>query len=248
MSRGTDMVEYDVITGELVKSNLPTILRIVAVLATIISLYFLFGMAHAVPTTGAATLVGSNNVTLAGTGFAATGWFEWGETSTSPYWKTPDKASTAGAITYRIHSAPLFGSTKFYYRACDATGCGNTLTFTTAAVTPLPTYNLGSMYTNMTENGYDILSIGQHLVDPFLWNPEMPLTIIFMLVFSPVFIGVWLRSRTVIVSLILGFITGGFILYANAGLGLGFPAEVVSLAQALCYVAFAGAVLYIVHR
>ena len=204
--------------------------------------------ASALPTTGAATLVGTNNATLVATGVSTEGWFEWGEVQDSLYWKTPNVTASAGSISYRIHSAPLFGSSTFYFRACDGTGCGNTLSFVTAAVTPIPTQNLGAMYTNMTENGYDMLSIGQHLVDPYIWNPEMPLTIIFMLIFSPIFIGVWLRSRTVVVALILGFISGSFILYANAGLGLGFPAEVVSLAQALCYVAFAGAVLYIVHR
>ena len=205
-------------------------------------------MVSALPTTNAATLVGTNNATLSATGVTTEGWFEWGEVQDSLYWKTPNVTASGGSISYRIHSAPLFGSSVFYFRVCDGTGCGNTLSFTTGTVTPIPTQNLGAMYTNMTENGYDMLSIGQHLVDPYIWNPEMPLTIIFMLVFSPIFIGVWLRSRTVVVALILGFISGSFILYANAGLNLGFPAEVVSLAQALCYVAFAGAVLYIVHR
>lgn len=217
-------------------------------LLVLLMLSFIVIPISALPTTGAATLVGTNNATLAATGVTTEGWFEWGEVQDSLYWKTSNVTASAGAISYRVHSAPLFGSTTFYYRACDGTGCGTTLSFTTKSVTPIPTQTLGAMYTNMTENGYDILAIGQHLVDPYVWNPEMPLTIIFMLVFSPVFIGVWLRSRTVIVALILGFISGSFILYANAGLNLGFPAEVVSLAQALCYVAFAGAVLYIVHR
>lgn len=48
--------------------------------------------------------------------------------------------------------------------------------------------------------------------------------------------------------LIFGFIVGSFILYADRGLNLGMPAEIVSLAQAICYLAFAGCVVYIIHR
>lgn len=204
--------------------------------------------ASAIPTTGAATAVGSNNATLHATGVGAIGWFEYGTMSGYLYWKTPNQTVTGGTMTYRVAQSPLTGNTLWIYRACDATGCGAEATFVTLAVTPLPTLHLGSFYENITESGFDIQYMATNLIDPFVWNPNVPLTVVFMLCFSPIFIGVWLRSRTVMVALLLGFITGSFILYADRGLNLGMPAEIISLSQAMCYVAFAGIVVYILKR
>ena len=195
--------------------------------------------------TGAASLVGSNNATINCIATSGKWWVEWGQT-TGLYWKSSNQSATATA--YRIHESPLFGNSYFYYRCCDSTGCGDTLNFTTAQVTPLIPTGIGSVYENITESGFDIPSIAGHIIDPYLWVPNMPLTIVFMLMFSPLFIGIWLRSRTVIVALIFGFIVGSFILFSNSTTGISMPPELVSLAQAICYVAFAGAILYIVHR
>jgi len=87
-----------------------------------------------------------------------------------------------------------------------------------------------------------------NLIGPYVWNTNIPLVIIFLLIFMPVFVGIWLRSRTAIMVMITGFITGSFILYADRGLQLGIPPEVTQVAQAMCYVAFAGAVIYILKR
>lgn len=204
--------------------------------------------ASAVPTTGAATAVGSNNATLAATGVGSIGWFEYGTMSGNLYWKTPNQTVSGGTMIYTVAHAPLTGNALWYYRACDTTGCGAQGSFNTLAVTPLPTVHLGGFYENVTESGFDIAFMAQNLIDPYTWNPNIPLTVIFMLCFSPIFIGVWLRSRTIMVVLLLGFITGSFLLYADRGLNLGMPAELVSLAQAMCYIAFAGAVVYVLHR
>lgn len=219
-------------------------------LLVILTVILMAGIAGAVPVTNPATLIGSNNVTLSGAGFASDGWFVWGQVPESEYWITPVRATTGGVLTYRISQSPLFGGSVYYFRACDATGCGNQESFTTVQVTPIPTLGIGGFYQNLTESGYDIPMIGMHLIDPYLWNGT-PITIVFMLIFSPVFIGIWLRSRTVVVALILGFITGSFLLYVQSpaiGIGVVLPAEIVGIAQALCYISFAGAVLYIVHR
>jgi hypothetical protein len=218
-------------------------------LILVIGLLLIVGIASAVPTTGAATLIGSNNVTVSGTGFTGDAWFVWGQVSTSEYWTTPHRASSYGLSNYTISQSPLFGSTVFYFRACDSTGCGNQRSFTTLPVTPIPDQNIGGVYQNMTESGYDIPMMGSHLIDPYLWSGS-PITIIFFLMFSPIFIGVWLRSRTVLVALILAFVVGSFILFADSttAIGIMMPTEIVDIAQALCYISFAGAVLYIVHR
>ena len=204
--------------------------------------------ASALPTTGAATAVGSNNATLAATGVGSIGWFEYGTMSGDLYWATPNQTVSGGTMTYTVKQSPLTGNTLWFYRACDTTGCGSEGTFFTLAVTPIPTVHLGAFYENVTESGFDIVYMAENLIDPYVWNPNIPLTVIFMLCFSPIFIGVWLRSRTVTVVLLLGFITGSFLLYADRGLNLGMPPEIISLAQAMCYVAFAGMVVYILHR
>jgi hypothetical protein len=205
--------------------------------------------ASAVPTTGAATLVGSNNATLSATGGGTTGWFTYGTNPGNEYWTTPNITIPAGgAFTYRIAHSPLTGNTLWYFTACDETGCGSENSFITTAVTPIPRTNLGGFYRNITESGFDIPNMATNLIAPFRWNPNIPLTIIFMLLFSPIFIGIWLRSRTVLIAMITGFITGSFILYANTGLQLGMPPEIIVVSQAICYIAFAGIVLYILHR
>jgi hypothetical protein len=206
------------------------------------------GTVHALPNTIAVTAIGSNNATLSASGASDTGWFIWGENYGNEYWITPNQTVDGGTFSYRIHSSPLYGNTVYYVRACDVTGCGNEVSFTTLPVTPMPTASIGGFYTNITESGFDPLMMMYNIGGPYVWNSEVPLTIVFMLVFSPLFIGVWARSRSVLVSLILGFITGSFFLYANQGLGLGMPPEIISVAQAFCYIAFAGCVVYIIHR
>jgi hypothetical protein len=212
-----------------------------------VAILLICGICSAVPITGAATEVGTNNATLHATGVSGPGWFEWGEVYEHEYWRTPNITPAAGVIQYKIHSMPISGSTLYYVVACDGSGCGNRVSFTTLAVTPMPTLTIGILYENMTEHGYDLPMIASNLAGPYMWTGS-PLTIVFMLVFSPVFIGVWLRSRTVLVALILGFITGSFLLYTNGGLGVGMPAEIVALAQAIVYLSFAGIIVYILKK
>ena len=217
------------------------------ILLAIIFIALVVGHVGAVPTTGAASLIGSNNVTVACSGTSGDWWVDWGQT-VNTYWRSSN--ITTGDGTYTIHQSPLFGNTVFFYKCEDSTGAGSTLTFTTAIVTPIPPTGLGKFYENMTEVGYDIPSIIQNLAIPYTWNPNLPITIVFMLIFSPVFIGIWLRSRTVLVALIFGFIVGSFILFNQAGstTGISMPPEIVAISQAIVYVSFAGCILYVVHR
>lgn len=212
-------------------------------LLAIVGIILIAGIASALPTTGAATAIGSNNVTIGCSGATGNWWVQWGSND-KVYWQS----SPQSGATYRIHESPLTGNTLFYYQCCDSTGCGTQGTFTTLPVTPLPTQTIGSMYENMTESGYDLPSIAANIVAPFTWGGT-DITIIFMLIFSPIFIGVWLRSRSSLIALLLGFITGGFILtLQTSNIGISMPAEIVGIAQAMVYIAFAGAVLYVLHR
>lgn len=219
-------------------------------LGILIGLFVMVSVASAAITTGAATAVGSNNATIACTG--ATGqWFvQWGSTN-MVYWQSSNQS--AASTSYRIHESPMTGNTLLYYQCCDSLGCGNQLSFTTLPVTPIPVQTIGGLYENMTENGYDLPSIAANLIDPYVWNftgnVDRGTTIIFMMLFSPIFIGVWLRSRSALVALLLGFISGGFILtLQSSNIGVSMPPEVVAIAQAMVYIAFAGSVLYVLHR
>ena len=237
------MVTHDVSAGVLTMKHYLQY-YIVGLLLFAMMICFTQGV-QALPTTGAATLVGTNNATIACTGTTGAWYVQYGETDPG-YWKTPNQ--TAGSnVTIQ---GSLFGTTTYIYACCDSIGCGSSLTFLTGTVTPLQTYNLGDAYINITQNNYNIPMMGQHLLDPYIWNPNMPVTIIFMLIFSPVFIGIWLRSRTVLVALIFGFIVSSFILFNNgsSALGISMPPELVSLCQAICYVAFAGCILYVIHK
>ena len=202
----------------------------------------------AIPTTGSATLIGSNNATLSATGGGVDCWFTYGDLQGYEYWITPNVTSSGGLFNYTIHSAPLTGNAVWYFTACDETGCGSEKSFTTLPVTPIPKTNLGGFYRNITQSGFNIPNMAANLVGPFVWNVNIPLVVVFFLVFMPVFIGIWLRSRTAVMVMITGFITGSFILYADRGLNLGVPPEVAQVAQAMCYVAFAGAVIYVLKR
>jgi len=232
MSRGTKMATH------------PFAKTLLLVLCAIIILQPVM----AIPTTGAATLVSSNNATLAATGGGTDCWFTYGTNTGNHYWITPNVTAVAGVFEYTVRSSPITGNTLWYYAACDESGCDAEQSFFTLPVTPIPQTNLGGFYRNITHSGFNIPNMAANLVGPYLWNVNIPLIMVFMLIFMPIFIGVWLRSRTAVVVMILGFITGSFILYADRGLQLGMPPEIVSVSQALCYICFAGAIVYILKR
>jgi hypothetical protein len=132
------------------------------------------------------------------------GWFTYGTIPGDEYWTTPNITEDQnGNFNYTIWGSPLTGATVWYATACDGnTGCGNEITFTTLPVTPMPVPSIGSVYQNMTASGFNPLAIGQNLLTPLMWNGE-PLTVLLMLIISPVFIGIWFRSKTVLVVLFL---------------------------------------------
>lgn len=204
--------------------------------------------AYAAPTTGAATLVGSNNATVAMTGASTTCWFEWGTISGSLVWDTINQTPSGGACSYRIHGSPLLGSTVFYYRACDVTGCGAEGSFTTAAVTPLPTTTYGATFDNITESGFDVTYIGSSVMAPYLWLVPGFEAFVFGLIFASIYLGIWIRSRDVTIPAIAGILCGGFIFFADRGLMLGIPGEFASIGQGLLYAALAGLALAVIKK
>jgi hypothetical protein len=200
--------------------------------------------ACAVPTTEAASAIGNNNVTLHMSGGAAPMWFMWGQTSGSLSWITPN-ATTDSAF---IYGSPLLGHTLFYFKACDTTGCGNELSFTTLALTPQPQTTFGAGVDNITRSQFDIEVIARESIQGYFWAvPTFPV-IVWGLLFFGIFLGLWIRERDLVVPVIIGLITGSFIMFGSTGLQLGIPAEFSQMAQGLTYAALAGVLLTWIKR
>jgi hypothetical protein len=203
----------------------------------------------ALPTTGAATLVGSNNVTVTSSGAATTCWFEWGMlTDGEESWSTPNQTPVGGVCTKTIKGSPLVGGSVFYYRVCDVTGCGADATFTTAAVTPIPTTTYGAIFDNLTDNQMDITMVSYQATAPYMWLVPGNAVLVWGLLFSFIFMGMWLRGRDVTVPTIVGFLIGSFIFMGNYGLQLGIPGEIAELGQGIMYAAIAGILLSLIKK
>lgn len=211
---------------------------------------FCMPFSSALPTTGAATLVGSNNATVTMTGAATTCWFEWGMLAgDSMTWKTPNNTPAAGVCTYTIRGSPITGSTVWYFRACDATGCGADGTFTTAAVTAIPTSTYGATFENLTDTNFDITLIGAATMAPYMWILPTYHALIWGLVFMFLFVGIWLRGRDMGYIVIFALIIG-VILFSSAsyGIAVGVPQEFADIGQGIVYAAVAGVILSIIKK
>ena len=201
----------------------------------------LCGIASAVPITGPATAVGSNNVTFNGAGITGTtGWFQFGF-SKAVYAHTPNVTSQNGTITYTMKSMPLTGNTTFAYKACDPTGCGYEVTFLTLVVTPLPTITYGAYAENITQNGLDPANL--------VWNAIQPITavsgatVMFGILFFVLFAGMWLRARQTGIAVQFGVICAVFVVSSAYGLQLGIPPVFAAAAQALLLVSLTGMIV-----
>lgn len=209
----------------------------------------LVASATAAPTTGAATDVGSNNATVFMSGAATTCWFQWGlQAGSAMTWKTPNQTPNGGLCNYTIRGSPIFGSHLWYYRACDVTGCGADGTFTTTAVTVLPTSTYGEIFQNLTENNFDVTFIGMWTVAPYAWViPTFP-GLIWGLILTGLLIGLWLRGRDLGYVAIFGFIIAVAFFGGAYGLGVDVDPVLVGFGQGILYAAIAGAVLSIIKK
>jgi hypothetical protein len=216
---------------------------------------FTIGTASAIPTINAATNIGNNNFTLSATGCAATGcWFEYGIKSDNLLVWSATNAPIAGTVTSTEYGAPIEPSMTYYAKACDSTGCSaNTISFTTTAYTPLPTYTLGYAVSNWTRSKFNILYIPMQLMVPYTWlfPQDMATTAIAIvcgMLFFFIYVGLWLRQRSVVGPVIIGLLTASSLLFSNQGLNLGIPVEFQAVAQALLYASIAGIFLSLLKR
>ena len=211
-------------------------------LAVLLSCFLLISLVQATPTTLAATMVGSNNFTFNGNGVTGTtGWFLWGMATGAAWAHTPNVTATGGVIAYNMKGTPIFGSTKYYYKACDPTGCGSEVLLTSAAVTPLPQVINGDIVQNMTANGFDPGNMVWNSMQVYIQVTGA--TLFYGFIFALVFVGLWLRTRGTAVAQIFGMICIGLFASCAVGLQLGLPPEFIAVGQALLYLSLTGAVM-----
>ena len=207
-----------------------------------VGLALLVSVCGAVPTTSAATQIGTNNVTLSATGASGTvGWFLYGTSPGASWASLPNQTISAGSFSYPWKGSPLWSGTPWYIRACDITGCGNEITFNIIAATPLPTGNLGIPLQNITDNRFDAMNL--------IWNSAQPYvmvtgaTIFYGALFGMLIVGLFLKTRGTGTGTILTAILAGLLCSSVVGLALGFPPEFTALLQAVMYISLAGIIL-----
>ena len=198
-----------------------------------------------------ATDIGSNNATLFMTGASTTCWFQYGMLpGNNMTWKSPNQTPSGGLCNYTIKGSPITPLTVYYYRACDVTGCGSDDSFTTAAVTPIPTSTFGSIFQNLSDNNFDITLIGAATIQPFYWAaPTMP-SLIWALLFMGLLIGMWLRGRDLGYVAIFGIIISVLFIGTTSSYGLGIVVDPVftDIGQGIVYATIAGVILAIIKK
>lgn len=208
----------------------------------------LVGTVAALPTTLAATNVGNNNFTISATGMTGDGWFQYGIFSDRlMVWTTP------GENPHTEIGSPLEPSMTYYAAGCDVTGCGNVVSFTTLPSVPLPVSTLGSMVTNMTRSKFNVLYLIGDVFVPYTWlfpasAASTAITIVCGMMFFFIYVGFWMRTKSVGTAAIIGLLTASSIMFGNRGLNLGIPVEFQAIAQALLYASLAGIFISFLKR
>ena len=212
-------------------------------LLSVIMILLLVVPVMGLPVTGAAIAIGSNNVTIPLTGCTGEALVLWGQRSGGYIWNTPNQTPVAGNADILIWGAPLFGNTLYYAKGCDSTGCGNEITFSTASITPLPTTTFGAGYQNLTRSHFNILFIGpviESVYSPIDSPYGIPRLMLYGILISLVFIGLWLRTRSIRLCATMGLMLGVLMFDPTVGLMLGVPGAIQLLGGALLIAGIAG--------
>jgi hypothetical protein len=188
----------------------------------------------AAPVTDAATGVSNRAVTMNMHGAVGACWYEWGGTGNLLY--STGYLSTCGA--YEQWGAPLLSSTVYDVRACDTTGCGNTVAFTTSAATVSNRTYYGTGVLTMMKSGMNVTQVMTVILEPYNNTITMPVT--WGMLFLFIFLGLWIKPKDITIPLILALISGAAIWSGTSALGI--PPEFADIGQGLMYAAVAGLV------
>ena len=222
------------------------------ILQVLIGLILLAGIVSAVPAGTAVSAIGNNNATFSANSAQSVAWFEYGMTAQTLVVWTPNMTA-GGAYTWTERGSPLASGETYYVAGCDDTGCDTPVSFTMLDATPLPTTTYGELFTNATQNKFDIPMMITHIPAAYTWlfpstYRTLGISIMAGLVFFGIFFGLAMRTRYAAVPVLIGLISAPYLLYTNQGLGLGIPVEFQAIAQGLTYAAVAGILLLILKK
>ena len=217
-----------------------------------ITTMLLIGITSAVPSGTTVSLVGNNNASFAANSGLDHAWFEYGMTpATLVVWT--QNVSAGGAYNWTEIGSPLTSGETYYVAGCDDDGCDTPVTFTMLDATPLPVTTYGVLFTNATQNRFNLLKMIPNIALPYTWlfpatSQTLAISILAGIVFFGIFFGLAMKTRYVAVPVLVGLIAAPYLLYSNQGLGLGIPMEFQAIAQGLTYACVAGILLLILKK
>ena len=212
----------------------------------VIAILFLMALVmsvQAVPTISAPSSVTSSNATFAIAGASGETFVWYGEYPNGETWRSDNFTSPTSITAW---GAPILGGTKYYAKACDSTGCGNEVSYTMAAITPLPTYHYDAGFNGIASSHFNLAYIGQWVVVAYTTNIPQPVFV--GLIFGCIIVGFWRKTKSTRLISILLMILGPLIMYPNVGLYLGMPSVMQSLGAILFALGFAGVLLSFVKK
>jgi hypothetical protein len=209
----------------------------------------LLPLAMAVPTTGAVDAIGDNNATFHATGASGNTWFMWGMYTNKLYLRTPNTTPIAGVVATRVWDFPVFSNTQYFAKACDSSGCGGEVSFTSLTVTPYPTLTLGYPLQNMTESHFDYAFMPRNLIFPATapFQPDaenLGISIITSLMVFGLIMSQWFRGRNTVIPAFTFMIIGVFVLGADQyAIGPGVLSDWAAMGSGMLAAALAGIIM-----
>jgi hypothetical protein len=223
--------------------------RDIKVPAILLLTALLLPLAMAVPTTGAVDAIGDNNATFHATGASGNTWFMWGMYTNKLYLRTPNATPVTGAVAIRVWDFPVFSNTQYFAKACDSSGCGGEVSFTSLTVTPFPTLTLGYPLQNMTESHFDYAFMPRNLIFPATapFQPDaenLGISIITSLMVFGLIMSQWFRGRNTVIPAFTFMIIGVFVLGADQyAIGPGVLSDWAAMGSGMLAAALAGIIM-----
>lgn len=186
-------------------------------------------------TTNAATDITSGSVTLNGVAAGVVAptvvWFEYSGTSTGYKYKTANQTITVdGAFSTTLNGVPLMTNSQYYYRAVGGGTSGAQVSFQMLKLTAIPDYNFDSGFQDVVDSKLNPTNMSLVASTPYT---DILGSIFWGIVFSLIFVIIWIRQEDITIPTFLGLIIG-------ASLWSSMPSDWTSMAMSLTVVSFAG--------
>ena len=184
-------------------------------------------------TTGVASDIGSNIVTLNGVGVGAgDSWFVLGSTSNGYSWAT-EPVVGGGAYSTIMEGLPLSSGGTYYYRACSECGYGAEVSFTLGAVTPIPTTTYEEQYyAPFVETKWNMAALAE--VVPTAYTDKWGM-FIWALFWGGLMLAFWIRQEDVTIPAFLYIIV-----FIALQLSNWIPVEMIGISYLMLLVSFGG--------